>query len=57
MPAPMTARSRIIQPLIEPLYGGKSAHEIIAVLAGQSGMSGHDLVQAYWQKQHTGDGL
>jgi MoCo/4Fe-4S cofactor protein with predicted Tat translocation signal len=44
----------IIQPLIEPLYGGKSAHEIIAVLAGQSSITGHELVQAYWQKQHTG---
>jgi MoCo/4Fe-4S cofactor protein with predicted Tat translocation signal len=43
----------IIQPLIEPLYGGKSAHEIMTVLA-QSGSSDHDLVQAYWQKQHTG---
>jgi molybdopterin-containing oxidoreductase family iron-sulfur binding subunit len=42
----------IIQPLIEPLYGGKSAHEIIAILAGQSGVTGHDLVQQYWQKQH-----
>jgi MoCo/4Fe-4S cofactor protein with predicted Tat translocation signal len=42
----------IIQPLIEPLYGGKSAHEIIAVLAG-SGLTGHELVRAYWQKQHT----
>ena len=44
----------IIQPLIEPLYGGKSAHEIIAILAGQSGITGHDLVQTYWQKQHPG---
>ncbi len=44
----------IIQPLIEPLYGGKSAHEIITILAGQSGLTGHDLVQAYWQKQHGG---
>ncbi len=44
----------IIQPLIEPLYGGKSAHEMVAVLSGQSGISGHDLVQQYWQKQHTG---
>ena len=44
----------IIQPLIEPLYGGKSAHEIITILAGQSGLSGHDLVQQYWQKQHSG---
>jgi molybdopterin-containing oxidoreductase family iron-sulfur binding subunit len=44
----------IVQPLIEPLYGGKSAHEIITILAGQSGITGHDLVQAYWQKQHIG---
>jgi MoCo/4Fe-4S cofactor protein with predicted Tat translocation signal len=44
----------IIQPLIEPLYGGKTAHEIITILAGQSGLTGHDLVQQYWQKQHTG---
>jgi len=44
----------IIQPLIEPLYGGKTAHEIITILAGQSGLTGRELVQAYWQKQHTG---
>ena len=44
----------IVQPLIEPLYGGKSAHEIVTILAEQSGLTGHDLVQAYWQKQHTG---
>ena len=44
----------IIQPLIEPLYGGKSAHEIITILAGQPGPTGHDLVQQYWQKQHAG---
>ncbi len=44
----------IIQPLIEPLYGGKSAHEIITILAGQSGLTGHDLVQAYWQRQRSG---
>ena len=43
----------IIQPLIEPLYGGKSAHEIIAILSGQPA-GGHDLVQDYWQKQHPG---
>ena len=44
----------IIQPLIEPLYGGKTAHEVVAILAGQSGTTGHDLVQQYWQKQHAG---
>ena len=45
----------IVQPLIDPLYGGKSAHELVAILAGQPGISGHDLVQSYWQKQHGGD--
>ena len=44
----------IVQPLIEPLYHGKSAHEIIIILAGQPGLTGHDLVQQYWQKQHGG---
>ena len=44
----------IIQPLIEPLYGGKTAHEMMAILAGETDMSGHEVVQAHWQKQHTG---
>ena len=47
----------IVQPLIEPLYGGKSAHEVVAILAGQSGLTGHDLVQQYWQKQQFCAGL
>jgi MoCo/4Fe-4S cofactor protein with predicted Tat translocation signal len=44
----------IIQPLIAPLYGGKSAVEFVALLAGQSDATAYDLVRAYWQKQHTG---
>ena len=44
----------IIQPLIAPLYNGKSAIEFVALLSGQSDASGYDLVRAYWQKQHTG---
>jgi MoCo/4Fe-4S cofactor protein with predicted Tat translocation signal len=44
----------IIQPLIAPLYNGKSALELIALLDGQENPSGHDLVRSYWQKQHTG---
>ena len=36
----------IVQPLIEPLYGGKTAHELVTILAGQSGLTGHDLVQS-----------
>src|ERR1700729_2925614 len=44
----------IIQPLIAPLSSGKSALEFVALLSGQSDATGHDLVRAYWQKQHTG---
>jgi MoCo/4Fe-4S cofactor protein with predicted Tat translocation signal len=44
----------IIQPLIAPLYGGKSALEFVALLSGQADASGYDLVRAYWQKQHSG---
>jgi molybdopterin-containing oxidoreductase family iron-sulfur binding subunit len=41
-----------IQPLIAPLYNGKSATEFLALLSGQSDATGYDLVRAYWQKQH-----
>src|ERR1700677_1012573 len=44
----------IVQPLIAPLYGGKSAYELIALLAGQTEATGHEIVQGYWQKQHPG---
>jgi molybdopterin-containing oxidoreductase family iron-sulfur binding subunit len=44
----------IMQPLIAPLYDGKSAHEVLSLLSGQSGTSGHDIVKGYWQKQHSG---
>ena len=39
----------IRQPLIAPLYGGKSAHELLAAIAGQPGRSGYDIVRAYWK--------
>ncbi|HXJ91028.1 MAG TPA: TAT-variant-translocated molybdopterin oxidoreductase [Candidatus Binatia bacterium] len=44
----------IIQPLIAPLYNGKSAIEFVALLSGQAEASGYDLVRAYWQKQRAG---
>ncbi len=44
----------IIQPLIAPLYNGKSALEFVALLSGQADATGYDLTRAYWQKQHTG---
>ncbi len=44
----------IIQPLIEPLYDGKSAYELLAAMLGQTGGSNLELVQGYWQQQHQG---
>lgn len=43
----------VIQPLIQPLYDGHSANEIVASLTGQSGKSGHDIVRDYWMGQRT----
>ncbi len=39
----------IIQPLVEPLYKGKSAHELLSVLLGKPDATPHDLVKGYWQ--------
>jgi len=44
----------IVQPLIMPLYGGKSAHDVMNVLANQADQSAHDTVRAYWQTVHKG---
>jgi molybdopterin-containing oxidoreductase family iron-sulfur binding subunit len=45
----------ITQPLIEPLYSGKSAHEILTILLGKPDNTSHDLVKANWQSQAKGD--
>lgn len=42
----------LIQPLIEPLYGGKSAHEFLDVFTSDPNRQtrkGHDILRAYWQ--------
>ncbi len=44
----------VIQPLIAPLYGGKSAHELIAALLGQQ-CPGHDIVREYWKAHGLDD--
>jgi len=38
----------IVQPLIQPLYGGKSAHEVIATLSDKPERAGYDVVREYW---------
>ena len=44
----------IMQPLIAPLYAGKSVHEVLTMLTDQPERSGYDIVKSYWNSQHTG---
>ena len=39
-----------IQPLIEPLYGGKTSSEMLATLLGQPSRSGYDILREYWSQ-------
>src|SRR5947199_13498 len=41
----------IVQPLIAPLYAGKSAHELLAVLVEGPARAGYDIVRARWQAE------
>ncbi|HVZ17717.1 MAG TPA: 4Fe-4S dicluster domain-containing protein, partial [Terriglobales bacterium] len=50
----VTGQVTIVQPLIEPLYGSHSLHELLAVLAGQSDQTGYEIVRSYWQSQSKG---
>jgi molybdopterin-containing oxidoreductase family iron-sulfur binding subunit len=38
----------IIQPLIAPLFGGRSAHEVMEVFAEGTGRPSYEVVRAYW---------
>ncbi|MFC5550379.1 4Fe-4S dicluster domain-containing protein [Massilia aerilata] len=40
----------IVQPLIAPLYGGRSAHEVLALALGEGSRDGRTLVRSTWQK-------
>ena len=42
----------IVQPLIAPIYSGKTPHDLINVLMNRADRSSHDTVRDYWQRQH-----
>ena len=44
----------IIQPLIAPLFAGRSAHEFLAVFSQQPEQSSYDVVRGYWKSQFKG---
>src|SRR5262245_64457039 len=41
----------IVQPLIAPLYGGRTSHEVINALSATPEKAPYDLVRAHWLKQ------
>lgn len=41
----------LVQPLIRPLYDGKSSVEVAALLEGRPGVSGYQVVQEFWKSQ------
>jgi molybdopterin-containing oxidoreductase family iron-sulfur binding subunit len=45
----------IIQPLIAPLYKGRTVHEFLATFSDAPERSSYDIVRSYWQTQMTGD--
>ena len=46
----------IMQPLIEPLYEGKTPSELLAVFSEKYDTKPYELVKTYWQKQRSNPG-
>ena len=44
----------IIQPLIDPLYGGKSVHDLLAAFTETPEISSFQVVRQYWQAKQGG---
>ncbi len=45
----------IVQPLIQPLYNSKSAHELLGAMIGQAGLPVRDTLREYWQQETFAD--
>jgi MoCo/4Fe-4S cofactor protein with predicted Tat translocation signal len=45
----------LLQPLIAPLYDGRTAAELLAAFTAPSGEASHDLVREHWQHERGGD--
>jgi molybdopterin-containing oxidoreductase family iron-sulfur binding subunit len=45
-----------IQPLIAPLYAGKTAHEVIAAFGELPSIPSHEIVKGHWRKQRQEQG-
>jgi molybdopterin-containing oxidoreductase family iron-sulfur binding subunit len=47
----------IVQPLIAPLYGGKSAHDVLAAMSDRPERSAYDMVREFWAGNTVVSGL
>jgi molybdopterin-containing oxidoreductase family iron-sulfur binding subunit len=45
----------IVQPLIQPLYGGRTAHEMVSALTDAAVGASYDIVRATWQEEFAAD--
>jgi MoCo/4Fe-4S cofactor protein with predicted Tat translocation signal len=45
----------IVQPLIAPLYGGRSAHEVIAAMSDRPERSPHEIIREHWKVDPKND--
>src|SRR5215472_8540929 len=43
-----TGAAAIQQPVIEPIFGGRTAAELVAMIAGSKDTKAHDIVKNYW---------
>jgi molybdopterin-containing oxidoreductase family iron-sulfur binding subunit len=46
----------IVQPLIQPLYQGRSAHELLSALTSRLPIPGREIVRSHWRKHWQGQG-
>ena len=44
----------ILQPLILPLYFGRSAHELLGAFSDTPNQTPYEIVKGYWSRQHSG---
>jgi molybdopterin-containing oxidoreductase family iron-sulfur binding subunit len=47
----------IVQPLILPLYGGRSAHEILTAMSFAPDQPAYDTIRAFWTARHGNDAV
>jgi molybdopterin-containing oxidoreductase family iron-sulfur binding subunit len=45
----------IVQPMIDPLYGGKTAHDVFQTLLNEPGLSAYEAVRETWKPVIKGD--